>query len=105
MPQCPECAHGVVVELGCLHQTLNRPTTHITFRKEGEGTKQKKTSGVNIVAACPSQSVVHSMATALDEVVRARFVPRVWVSGSWFGFALHCVALLCAVYVHLHLVL
>jgi hypothetical protein len=29
----------------------------------------------------------------------------VWVLGFWFGFALRCVALLCAVYVQLQLVL
>jgi hypothetical protein len=32
-------------------------------------------------------------------------VPRVWVLGFLFGFALRFVALLCAVYVRLHLVL
>jgi hypothetical protein len=31
--------------------------------------------------------------------------PRVWVWGVWFGFALRCVALLCGVFVQLHLAL
>jgi hypothetical protein len=29
----------------------------------------------------------------------------VWVWGFWFGFALRCLALLCSVFVRLHLVL
>jgi hypothetical protein len=33
------------------------------------------------------------------------FAPLVWVLGSWFSFALRCVALLCAVYVQLRLLL
>jgi hypothetical protein len=32
-------------------------------------------------------------------------LPRVWVWGFWFGFALRRVALLCGVFVHLHLAL
>jgi hypothetical protein len=32
------------------------------------------------------------------------FVPCVWDYSFWFGFALRCVALLCGVYVRLHLV-
>jgi hypothetical protein len=38
-------------------------------------------------------------------LVKACFEPRVWVQGFWFGFALRCVAWLCAVYVRLHLAL
>jgi hypothetical protein len=32
-------------------------------------------------------------------------VPRVWVWGVWFGFALRCIALLCGVFERLHLTL
>jgi hypothetical protein len=39
------------------------------------------------------------------EVVQACLAPRVWVWGVWFGFALRCVALLCVVFVRLHLAL
>jgi hypothetical protein len=35
----------------------------------------------------------------------ACLLPRVWVWGFWFGFALRRVALLCGVFVHLHLAL
>jgi hypothetical protein len=35
----------------------------------------------------------------------ACLAPRVWVWGFWFGFALRCVALLCGVFVRLHLAL
>jgi hypothetical protein len=35
----------------------------------------------------------------------ACFALRVWVLGFWFCFAFRCVALLCAMYVRLHLVL
>jgi hypothetical protein len=35
----------------------------------------------------------------------ACLVPRVWVWGVWFGFALRCMALLCGVFVRLHLAL
>jgi hypothetical protein len=38
-------------------------------------------------------------------VVWACLAPRVWVWGFWFGFALHRVALLCGVFVRLHLAL
>jgi hypothetical protein len=39
------------------------------------------------------------------EVVEACLAPRVWVWGFWFGFALRCMALLCGVFVRLHLAL
>jgi hypothetical protein len=38
-------------------------------------------------------------------VVLACFAPCVWIWFFWFGFALRRVALLCDVYVRLHLVL
>jgi hypothetical protein len=38
-------------------------------------------------------------------VVSACLAPCVWVWGAWFGFALRCVALLCGVFVRLHLAL
>jgi predicted tellurium resistance membrane protein TerC len=45
------------------------------------------------------------LARPLAEVVEACLAPRVWVWGVWFGFALRCVALLCGVFVQLHLAL
>jgi hypothetical protein len=36
---------------------------------------------------------------------QACLAPRVWVWGVWLGFALRCVALLCGVFVRLHLAL
>jgi hypothetical protein len=45
------------------------------------------------------------LARPLAEVVEACLAPRVWVRGVWFGFALRCVALLCGVFVQLHLAL
>jgi hypothetical protein len=38
-------------------------------------------------------------------LVQACLAPRVWVWGVWFGFASRCVALLCGVFVRLHLAL
>jgi hypothetical protein len=35
----------------------------------------------------------------------ACLAPHVWVWGVWFGFALRCIALLCGVFVRLHLAL
>jgi hypothetical protein len=39
------------------------------------------------------------------QVVQACLAPRVWVWGVWIGFALRCAALLCGVFVRLHLAL
>jgi hypothetical protein len=39
------------------------------------------------------------------EVVQACLAPCVRVLDFWFGFALHCIALTCAVCVQFHLVL
>jgi hypothetical protein len=39
------------------------------------------------------------------EIIKACLAPRVWVWGVWFGLALRCVALLCGVFVRLHLAL
>jgi hypothetical protein len=48
---------------------------------------------------------MRGLAWLSTEEVKACFAPCVWVRDSLFGFALHCVALLCAIYVRLHLVL
>jgi hypothetical protein len=48
---------------------------------------------------------IRSFAQPSTEVVSACFAPRVWILGVWFCFALRCVALLCAVYVRMRLVL
>jgi hypothetical protein len=48
---------------------------------------------------------MRGLARPSAEVVWACLSPCVWVWGFWFGFALRCVALLCGVFVRLHLAL
>jgi hypothetical protein len=46
-----------------------------------------------------------SLYVSLCILSRACLAPRVYVWGVWFGFGLRCVALLCGVFVRLHLTL
>jgi hypothetical protein len=48
---------------------------------------------------------MRGLARPSAEIVEACLAPRVWVWAVWFGFALRCVALLCDVFVRLHLAL
>jgi hypothetical protein len=48
--------------------------------------------------------MMRGLARPSTEVVEAFFAHHVWVWGVKFGLALRCAALLCAVYVQLHLV-
>jgi hypothetical protein len=49
--------------------------------------------------------VTHIYNNGIITVVSACLSPCVWVWGFWLGFALRCVALLCDVFVRLHLAL
>jgi hypothetical protein len=48
---------------------------------------------------------MRGLARPSADLVSACLAPRVWVWGFWFGFALRCIALLCGVFVQLHLAL
>jgi hypothetical protein len=62
-------------------------------------------SGAYVATRAAGQTPMRGLARPLAEVVSACLAPRVWVWGVWFGFALRCVALLCGVFVRLHLAL
>jgi hypothetical protein len=50
-----------------------------------------------VATRASGRTPMSGLARPSTEVVWACFAPHVWVLGCWFGFALLCVALLCAV--------
>jgi hypothetical protein len=62
-------------------------------------------SGAYVATRAAGWTPIRGLARPSTEMVEACFAPRMWVWGFSFGFALRCVALLCAVCVRLHLVL
>jgi hypothetical protein len=69
------------------------------------GTASLCRSGPDTAARASARTQMRGLALLSAKVVWACFALRVWVLGFWFGFTLNCVALLCAVYVRVHLVL
>jgi hypothetical protein len=61
--------------------------------------------GLVFTPRAAGRAPMRGLAQPSAEVVSACLLPRVWVWGFWFGFALRRVALLCGVFVHLHLAL
>jgi hypothetical protein len=62
-------------------------------------------SGGYIATRAAGRAPMRGLAQHSAEVVEACLSPRVRVRGFWFGFALRRVALLCGVFVRLHLAL
>jgi hypothetical protein len=62
-------------------------------------------SGAYVATRAAGRAPMRGLAQPSAEVVSACLSPRVWVWGFWFGFALRRVALLCGVFVQLHLAL
>jgi hypothetical protein len=62
-------------------------------------------SGAYVATSAAGRAPMRGLAQPSAEVVLACLSPRVWVWGFWFGFALRRVALLCGVFVQLHLAL
>jgi hypothetical protein len=62
-------------------------------------------SGAYVATRAAGRTPMRGLAQPSAEVVQARLAPRVWVWGVWFGLALRCAALLCGVFVRLHLAL
>jgi hypothetical protein len=65
-------------------------------------------SGAYVVMRAAGRTPMRGLARPSTEMVEAKYVvacfaPCVWVLGFWFGFALRRVALLCGVYLRLHL--
>jgi hypothetical protein len=60
-------------------------------------------SGAYVATRAAGRTPMRSLARPSAEVVKACLAPHVWVWGVWFGFALRCVALLCGVFLRLHL--
>jgi hypothetical protein len=62
-------------------------------------------SGAYVATSADGRAPMRGLAQPSAEVVSACLLPRVWVWGFWFGLALRRVALLCGVFVQLHLAL
>jgi hypothetical protein len=62
-------------------------------------------SGAYVATRAAGRTPMRGLARPSAGVVSACLAPCVWVWGAWFGFALRCVALLCGVFVRLHLAL
>jgi hypothetical protein len=62
-------------------------------------------SGACVATRASGRTSMRDLARPSAEVVEACLTPHVYNLRFWFGFALRCVALLCAVCVGLHLVL
>jgi hypothetical protein len=62
-------------------------------------------SGAYVATRAAGGAPMRGLARPSAEVVKACLAPRAWVWGFWFGFALRRVALLCGVFVRLHLAL
>jgi hypothetical protein len=62
-------------------------------------------SGAYAATRAAGRTPMRGLARPSVDLVPACLAPRVWVWGVWFGFALRCVALLCVVFVQLHLAL
>jgi hypothetical protein len=62
-------------------------------------------SGAYVATRAAGRAPIRGLAQPSAEVVWACLLPRVWVWGFWFGFAWRRVALLCGVFVQLHLAL
>jgi hypothetical protein len=60
-------------------------------------------SGAYVATRAAGRTPMSGLARPSTTVVRACFEPCMWVWVFLFGFALRCVALLCAVCVRLHL--
>jgi hypothetical protein len=63
------------------------------------------TATFTMTTRAAGRTPMRGLARPSAEVVEACVALRVWVWGAWFGFALQCVALLCGVFVRLHLAL
>jgi hypothetical protein len=60
-------------------------------------------SGAYVATRAAARAPMRGLAQPSAEVVSACLSPRVWVRSFWFGFALRRVAMLCGVFVRLHL--
>jgi hypothetical protein len=71
----------------------------------GQGNASLYRSSAYVATRAAGRTPMRGLARPSAEVVQACLALRVWVWGVWFGFALRCVALLCGVFVRLHLAL
>jgi hypothetical protein len=62
-------------------------------------------SGAYVATRAAGRTPIRGLARRSADVLSACLAPRVWVWAVWFGLALRCVALLCGVFVQLHLAL
>jgi hypothetical protein len=67
------------------------------------GTASLRQSGAYVAKRAAGLTPICGLARASAEVVSACLAPCVWVWGVWSSFALCCIALLCGVFVRLHL--